>query len=120
MTGLKISACYLGISAPAGFKEQSAMASASSGDGIPRLRMRISSLASSTSWPLESYLWPGLLHFDLRDHGASEGAVASAEHVALDSQAAMEALLLVAEHDGPTMIARIGIMRVVVINAHSV
>jgi hypothetical protein len=26
-------------------------------------------------------------------------------------QAAMEALLLVAEHDGPTMFARIGIMR---------
>jgi hypothetical protein len=26
-------------------------------------------------------------------------------------QAAMQALLLVAEHDGPTMLARIGVMR---------
>jgi hypothetical protein len=34
-----------------------------------------------------------------------------AEHDADEWQAAMEALLLVAEHDGPTMFARIGIMR---------
>jgi hypothetical protein len=30
---------------------------------------------------------------------------------ALVTQAAMQALLLVAEHDGPTMFARIGVMR---------
>jgi hypothetical protein len=34
-----------------------------------------------------------------------------AEHDAPEWQAAMETLLLVAEHDGPTMFARIGIMR---------
>jgi hypothetical protein len=33
------------------------------------------------------------------------------EHNAPEWQAAMEALLLVAEHGGPTMLARIGIMR---------
>jgi hypothetical protein len=34
-----------------------------------------------------------------------------AEHEAEEWQAAMEALILVAENDGPTMFARIGIMR---------
>jgi hypothetical protein len=34
-----------------------------------------------------------------------------AEHDAPEWQAAMEALLLVAEHGGPTMLARIGVMR---------
>jgi hypothetical protein len=34
-----------------------------------------------------------------------------AEHDAPEWQAAMEALLLVAEHNGPTMFARIGMMR---------
>jgi hypothetical protein len=34
-----------------------------------------------------------------------------AEHDAPEWQAAMEALLLVAEHNGPTMLARIGVMR---------
>jgi hypothetical protein len=34
-----------------------------------------------------------------------------AEHDAEEWQAAMEALLLVAERDGPTMFARIGVMR---------
>jgi hypothetical protein len=34
-----------------------------------------------------------------------------AEHDAPEWQAAMEALLLVAEHNGPTMFARIGVMR---------
>ncbi len=34
-----------------------------------------------------------------------------AEHNAPEWQAAMEALLLVAENDGPTMFARIGVMR---------
>jgi hypothetical protein len=37
--------------------------------------------------------------------------IAQAEHDAEPWQAAMEALLLVAEHDGPTMFARIGVMR---------
>src|SRR5450432_3142047 len=34
-----------------------------------------------------------------------------AEHDTQEWQAAMEALLLVAEYDGPTMFARIGVMR---------
>ena len=34
-----------------------------------------------------------------------------AEHDAKEWQAAMEALMLVAEHGGPTMFARIGVMR---------
>jgi hypothetical protein len=34
-----------------------------------------------------------------------------AEHDAEEWLAAMEALLLVAEHGGPTMLARIGVMR---------
>jgi hypothetical protein len=34
-----------------------------------------------------------------------------AEHDAEEWQAAMEALMLVAENDGPTMFARIGVMR---------
>jgi hypothetical protein len=34
-----------------------------------------------------------------------------AEHDAEPWQATMEVLLLVAEHDGPTMLARIGVMR---------
>ena len=34
-----------------------------------------------------------------------------AEHDTPEWQAAMEALLLVVEHDGPTMFARIGVMR---------
>jgi hypothetical protein len=39
-----------------------------------------------------------------------------AEHDTEEWQAAMQALLLVAEHDGPPMFARIGIMRA--INRH--
>ncbi len=34
-----------------------------------------------------------------------------AEHDAPEWQAAMEALILIAEHGGPTMFARIGVMR---------
>ena len=34
-----------------------------------------------------------------------------AEHSAPEWQAAMEALILVAENNGPTMLARIGVMR---------
>jgi hypothetical protein len=34
-----------------------------------------------------------------------------AEHDAPEWQTAMQALMLVAEHDGPTMLARIGMMR---------
>jgi hypothetical protein len=51
------------------------------------------------------------------DHGAGRaqaadpaGCLPKAEDDADEWQAAMETLLLVAEHDGPTMFARIGMM----------
>jgi hypothetical protein len=47
----------------------------------------------------------------LRDAALYITKLPKAEHDAVEWQAAMEALLLVAEHDGPTMFARIGIMR---------
>jgi len=47
----------------------------------------------------------------LRDAAVYIKRLPKAEHDAEEWQAAMEALLLVAEHDGPTMLARIGVMR---------
>jgi hypothetical protein len=47
----------------------------------------------------------------LRDAALYITKLPKAEHDAVEWQAAMEALLLVAEHDGPTMFARIGLMR---------
>ena len=47
----------------------------------------------------------------LRDAAQYITKLPKAEHDADEWQAAMEALLLVAEHDGPPMFARIGIMR---------
>jgi hypothetical protein len=47
----------------------------------------------------------------LKDAGAYITKLPKAEHDALEWQAAMEALILVAENDGPTMFARIGVMR---------
>jgi hypothetical protein len=47
----------------------------------------------------------------LRDAALYITKLPKAEHDAEPWQAAMEALLLVAEHDGPTMFARIGVMR---------
>ena len=47
----------------------------------------------------------------LRDAAEYITKLPKAEHDADEWQAAMEALLLVAEHDGPPMFARIGIMR---------
>jgi hypothetical protein len=47
----------------------------------------------------------------LRDATTYIIALPKAEHDATDSQTAMEALILVAEHDGPTMMVRIGMMR---------
>jgi hypothetical protein len=46
----------------------------------------------------------------LRDAALYITKLPKAEHAAPEWQAAMEALLLVAEHDGPTMFARIGVM----------
>jgi hypothetical protein len=47
----------------------------------------------------------------LRDAAEYITKLPHAEHDAEEWQAAMQALLLVAEHDGPTMFARIGVMR---------
>jgi hypothetical protein len=47
----------------------------------------------------------------LRDAAEYITELPKAEHDADQWQAAMQALLLVAEHDGPTMFARIGVMR---------
>jgi hypothetical protein len=47
----------------------------------------------------------------LRDAAECITELPEAEHNAEDWQAAMQALLLVVEHDGPTMFARIGVMR---------
>ena len=47
----------------------------------------------------------------LRDAALYITKLPKAEHDAEEWQTAMEALLLVADHDGPTMFARIGVMR---------
>jgi hypothetical protein len=47
----------------------------------------------------------------LKDAGAYITKLPKAEHAAAEWQAAMEALILVATSGGPTMFARIGIMR---------
>jgi hypothetical protein len=54
----------------------------------------------------------------LEDAGKYITKLPKAEHEAQEWLAAMEALILVAEHDGPTMMARIGIMRA--LNRHHV
>jgi hypothetical protein len=47
----------------------------------------------------------------LRDAALYITKLPKAEHEAQEWQVAMEALILVAEHNGPTMFARIGVMR---------
>jgi hypothetical protein len=47
----------------------------------------------------------------LQDAGAYITKLPKAVHEAAEWQAAMEALILVAKHGGPTMLARIGVMR---------
>jgi hypothetical protein len=47
----------------------------------------------------------------LQDAGTYITKLPKAEHTAPEWQAAMEALILVATHVGPTMFARIGLMR---------
>jgi hypothetical protein len=47
----------------------------------------------------------------LRDAALYITKLPKAEHDADEWQAAMQALMLVAEHDGPTMFVRIGVMR---------
>ncbi|MBW5438582.1 hypothetical protein FXB41_28610 [Bradyrhizobium canariense] len=54
----------------------------------------------------------------LLDAGEYISALPKQEHSAPEWQAAMEALILVAERGGPTMFARIGIMRA--LNRHHV
>lgn len=47
----------------------------------------------------------------LRDAGTYITKLPKAEHIAPEWKAAMQALILVVEHNGPTMFARIGVMR---------
>ena len=47
----------------------------------------------------------------LQDAGTYITKLPKAEHDTEEWRAAMQALLLVAEHGGPTMLARIGVMR---------
>ncbi|MET4153528.1 hypothetical protein [Bradyrhizobium sp. RT7b] len=54
----------------------------------------------------------------LLDAGEYIAALPKKEHAAPEWQAAMEALILVAEGGGPTMFARVGIMRA--LNRHPV
>ena len=54
----------------------------------------------------------------LQDAGTYITKLPKAEHAAPEWQAAMEALILVAESNGPTMFARIGVMRA--LNRHHV
>ncbi len=49
----------------------------------------------------------------LRDAAEYITELPKAEHDADEWQAAMEALLLVTEHDGPPMFARVGVMRAI-------
>jgi hypothetical protein len=53
----------------------------------------------------------GTFGLTLRDAALFITKLPKAEHDAEEWQAAMQALLLVAEHDGPRMFARIGVMR---------
>jgi hypothetical protein len=54
---------------------------------------------------------PGKKLITLRDAALYITKLPKAEHDAEEWQAAMQVLLLVAEHDGPTMFARTGVMR---------
>jgi hypothetical protein len=64
------------------------------------------------SWDRQFYkpieLPSGRKMVTLRDAALYITKLPKAEHDAKEWQAAMEALLLVAEHDGPTMFARVG------------
>jgi hypothetical protein len=63
-------------------------------------------------------LRPGRQLVTLQDAGQYITKLPKTEHDAPEWQAAMEALLLVAELGGPTMFARIGVMRA--LNRHHV
>ncbi|WP_428841238.1 hypothetical protein [Bradyrhizobium barranii] len=52
-----------------------------------------------------------MIAYSLLDAGEYIAALPKEEHAAPEWQAAMEALILVAEGGGPMMFARIGIMR---------
>jgi hypothetical protein len=60
---------------------------------------------------------PGKNLITLRDAAEYITELPKAEHDADEWQAAMKVLLLVAEHDGPAMFARIGVMKA--LNRHA-
>jgi hypothetical protein len=65
----------------------------------------------STSFEDPIPLPDGRLFLTLKDAATFIMKLPRAEHSAPEWQAAMEALILVAETGGPTMLARIGVMR---------
>jgi hypothetical protein len=83
--------------------------------------LRAGSVIVSLSWdqpffdPIE--LPGGRKLVALRDAALYITKLPMAEHDVPEWQAAMQALMLVAEHDGPTMFARIGMMRALHRNA---
>ena len=64
-----------------------------------------------TSFSIQPYCRAKHPCLPLRDAAQYVTKLPKAEHDAEEWRAAMQALSLVAEHDGPTIFARIGIMR---------
>jgi hypothetical protein len=77
----------------------------------PRSLPEYSILSWSASFEDPIPLPNGRLLLTLKDAAAYITKLPEAEHSAPEWQAAMEALILVAERGGPTMLARIGVMR---------
>jgi len=73
--------------------------------------------AGTRSSPNQSHCPKGKPLVTLRDAANYITKLSKAEHQTGEWQAAMEALLLVAEHNGPTMFAQIGVMRA--LNRHA-
>src|SRR6476620_2053565 len=91
-------------------------------DAVPKARNRHLTRGANQGWKRrfdEPIPLPrGRQLVTLEDAGNYITKLAKAEHEAQKWQAAMEALILVAEHNGATMMARIGIMRA--LNRHHV
>src|SRR5205807_594413 len=79
--------------------------------GTPKIIARVFLLPWSTPFEDPIPLPDGRRLLTLRDAASYITKLPSAEHSAPEWQAAMEALILVAEAGGPTMLARSGVMR---------
>jgi hypothetical protein len=76
-----------------------------------RVRSRIELCPGGASSTILFPLWEGGRLVTLHDAGTNITKLPKAGHTAPEWQAAMEALILIAELGGPTMLARIGMMR---------